>query len=177
MRITKKLGKLDADFAGLSWAIKAKDEAGARYDLVKFDKGVITCTDGKRLHSYTSKYEVPDGVYRVVKINQNAFEFIVTEDKFPNIDVVMPCKNGTAQKYLWKYDVSPNSMYHKFVAEVFRKADVSYAWEPQYLIDAFVPGVVISFLHTKENGTPLWIVSDNGQYEALVMPVYIPDWK
>lgn len=174
-------GKGDMDFEGLSWVLKVRNtekdrvSRGDSLTCVNVEAGWLTCTDGMRLHSYGSDYDIEDGVYEVKVCTRKLGGLEKVDRKYPDIDAVFPHEKG------WKlvFHSSNNGKATHYVSELYRKTPSEYkvwpdkeeyrsiTYDINFVMDSYIPDTEVEG-YIKEGNGPLVITSES--HCALIMP-------
>jgi len=102
----EKEGKFDDDFDGIYWlmSVRSNDEMRQSLQCIKVDGGLMVCTDGFRIHLYTPKRDIPDGVYEIVTFTKKMIILNETDLEYPNYMRVFPTKTHNGIPNIRTYD-------------------------------------------------------------------------
>jgi len=165
--IIEKSGKSDQDFENIAWVLNARSDDKTRPNLmdVYSDKGLIVCTDGARLHTYTPTREIPDGLYTIKTATKKLIVLEIDNDNiYPDYERAFPrCEfkhtmycNGNKNPFI-------HTIYHDF-------ADDECSFNLDFLVDVYMHDSHLSI--AKNPGLkPLCLYDDLQNRAALVMPL------
>lgn len=169
----ERKGKNDSDFEGLLWALQTKAHKDSENKVLKcalFEAGWITCTDGERMHSFGSDYDIQDGVYEIKVQTKKLICMEKAEYRFPDIDAVYPREKG------WNliFQVHNNGDPTNYVSALYRNTpafakDRAITYDIKFVKESYISDdIVNAYTFTKDGSYPLIITSTDKI--ALIMP-------